>query len=70
MYFPLIVKESVMIEPTETESKETMDAFIDAMIEIAKLAESNPEKIKVAPITTLVGKLDETAAAKQLDISM
>ena len=46
VYFPLIVKEAMMIEPTETESKETMDAFIDAMIEIAKLAESEPEKDK------------------------
>ena len=60
----------MMIEPTETESKETMDAFIDAMIEIAKLAESEPEKIKAAPITTPVGRLDETAAAKNPNIAL
>jgi glycine dehydrogenase subunit 2 len=69
VYFPLIVKEAMMIEPTETESKETMDVFIDAMIEIAKLAESDPEKIKTAPITTPVGRLDETAAAKNPNIA-
>jgi glycine dehydrogenase subunit 2 len=69
VYFPLIVKEAMMIEPTETESKETMDAFIDAMIEIAKLAASDPEKIKAAPITTPIGRLDETAAAKNPNIA-
>jgi glycine dehydrogenase subunit 2 len=69
VYFPLIVKEAMMIEPTETESKETMDAFIDAMIDIAKLAETDPEKIKAAPITTPVGRLDETAAAKNPNIA-
>jgi glycine dehydrogenase subunit 2 len=69
VYFPLIVKESIMIEPTETESRESMDAFIDAMIEIAKLAETDPEKIKTAPVTTPVGRLDETAAAKNPDIA-
>lgn len=70
VYFPLIVKEAMMIEPTETESKETMDAFIDAMIEIAKLAQADPEKIKAAPITTPVGRLDETAAAKNPNITI
>jgi glycine dehydrogenase subunit 2 len=69
VYFPLIVKESIMIEPTETESRETMDAFIDGMIEIAKLAEADPEKIKAAPVTTPVGRLDETAAAKNPNIA-
>jgi glycine dehydrogenase subunit 2 len=69
MYFPMIVKEALMIEPTECESKETLDTFIAAMIEIAKKAESDPASIKAAPITTPVGRLDETAAARNLDIA-
>jgi glycine dehydrogenase subunit 2 len=69
IYFPMIVKEAMMIEPTECESKETLDAFIEAMIEIAKKAESDPASIKSAPITTPVGRLDETAAARNLDIA-
>ena len=69
MYFPMIVKEALMIEPTECESKETMDAFIDAMIELAKKAESQPETLRAAPVTTSVGRLDETKAARQLNIA-
>ncbi len=69
MYFPTTVKEALMIEPTETESKETLDAFIEAMIEIAKLAETDPESITSAPGTTPVGRLDETAAARNLNIA-
>lgn len=69
MYFPTIVKEALMIEPTECESKETMDAFIDAMIKIAETAETDPELLKAAPITTPVGRLDETKAARQLIIA-
>ncbi len=69
MYFPMIVKEALMIEPTETESKETMDIFIEAMIDIAQKAQSDPESIKAAPITTPVGRLDETKAARNLDIA-
>ncbi|MBN1865083.1 MAG: aminomethyl-transferring glycine dehydrogenase subunit GcvPB [Victivallales bacterium] len=69
IYFPLIVKEALMIEPTETESRETLDHFIEAMIEIAELAEENPEKFKSFPSTTPVGRLDETAAARNLDIA-
>lgn len=68
VYFPLIVPEAMMIEPTETESKDTIDLFIADMIEIAKTAESNPEKLHQAPITTPVGRLDETKAARQVDI--
>jgi glycine dehydrogenase subunit 2 len=64
IYFPLIVKEALMIEPTETESKDTLDAFIAAMIEIAKEAEDNPESIHNAPMTTVVGRLDEGKAAR------
>ena len=69
VYFPAIVEEAMMIEPTETESKETLDVFIDAMIDIAKLAEAEPEKLKSAPLTTPVWRPDETAAAKNLNIA-
>ncbi|MCU0666699.1 MAG: aminomethyl-transferring glycine dehydrogenase subunit GcvPB [Candidatus Omnitrophica bacterium] len=65
IYFPLIVKESLMIEPTETESKETLDEFIDVMIEIAKLAQDNPTAITQAPVNTPVRRLDETKAARE-----
>ena len=69
VYFPITVHESIMIEPTETESKETLDAFIDAMIEIAGLAQNDPEKLKAAPVTTPVSRPDEVAAAKNLNIA-
>ena len=69
VYFPTIVPEALMIEPTETESKETIDAFIDAMITIAKTAETQPEKLKSSPNSAPVGRLDETAAARNLDIA-
>ncbi|MFS0575194.1 aminomethyl-transferring glycine dehydrogenase subunit GcvPB [Sporosarcina sp. 179-K 3D1 HS] len=65
IYFPLNVEEGMMIEPTETESKETLDAFIDAMIQIAKEVEENPEIVQEAPHTTVIGRLDETKAARQ-----
>lgn len=65
IYFPLIVKEAIMIEPTETESKETLDAFIETMIEIARLAQENPVLITQAPIHMPVKRLDETRAARQ-----
>jgi glycine dehydrogenase subunit 2 len=65
IYFPLIVKEALMIEPTETESKETLDGFIDTMIEIARLAKEDPESIKKAPVKMPVGRLDETKAARE-----
>lgn len=65
IYFPLNVEECIMIEPTETESKETLDAFIDAMIQIAKEAEETPEVVQEAPHTTVVGRLDETTAARK-----
>ncbi|MHC5075868.1 MAG: aminomethyl-transferring glycine dehydrogenase subunit GcvPB [Planctomycetota bacterium] len=69
VYFPAIVKESMMIEPTETESKETLDAFIEAMKGIAELAKKSPDKLKEAPITTPVSRPDETSAAKDLNIA-
>ena len=65
IYFPLNVEEAIMIEPTETESKETLDSFIDAMIQIAKEVEDNPEIVQTAPHTTVVTRLDETKAARQ-----
>lgn len=65
IYFPLNVEECIMIEPTETESKETLDAFIEAMIQIAKEAEENPEIVQEAPHTTVVKRLDETMAARK-----
>jgi glycine dehydrogenase subunit 2 len=69
VYFPITVHEAIMIEPTETESKETLDAFLDAMIEIADWAENDPEKLKAAPTTTPVSRPDEVAAAKNLNIA-
>ena len=65
-YFPLIVKEALMIEPTETESKQTLDAFIDAMIKIADEAHNTPELLKTAPHNTPIGRLDEVKAARDL----
>ncbi|WP_391116044.1 aminomethyl-transferring glycine dehydrogenase subunit GcvPB [Psychrobacillus sp. L3] len=64
IYFPLNVEEGMMIEPTETESKETLDAFCDAMIQIAKEVEENPEIVQNAPHTTVINRLDETKAAR------
>ncbi|WP_168124025.1 aminomethyl-transferring glycine dehydrogenase subunit GcvPB [Paenibacillus sp. HB172176] len=65
IYFPLNVEECIMIEPTETESKETLDGFIDTMIQIAKEAEETPELVTNAPYTTVVKRLDETNAARK-----
>jgi glycine cleavage system P protein (glycine dehydrogenase) subunit 2 len=66
VYFPLIVHEAIMIEPTETESKETLDGFIDAMIQIAKEADSDPKLLKNAPYDTPVRRVDEAKAAREL----
>lgn len=66
VYFPLIVEEAMMIEPTETESKETLDSFADTMAELARLAHSDPDQLRAAPVTTPVGRLDEARAARQL----
>lgn len=66
--FPLIVEEAMMIEPTETESKETLDRFCDAMIAIAKEVDQYPELIKKAPHTRPIGRLDEVRAARNLDV--
>jgi glycine dehydrogenase subunit 2 len=64
IYFPLIVNSAIMIEPTETESLETLDAFVDAMISIAKEALDNPELLKNAPHNTLVRRVDDVKAAR------
>jgi glycine dehydrogenase subunit 2 len=69
VYFPLIVKEAMMIEPTETESKETMDAFIDAMIRAAELAASDPQQVCQSPRTTPVSRPDEVRAARELKVN-
>lgn len=65
VYFPLIVEEAMMIEPTETESKETLDKFIDTMLQIAEEAENDPEIVQEAPHATYVKRLDETRAARK-----
>jgi glycine dehydrogenase subunit 2 len=68
IYFPLIVAEAMMIEPTETESKETLDEFISAMIEISKECETTPETLHDAPLNTPVKRVDDTLAVRQLDV--
>jgi glycine dehydrogenase subunit 2 len=68
-YFPLIVPECLMIEPTETEAKETLDAFCDALISICREAVEEPDTLHDAPTTQVVGRLDETAAVKVLDVA-
>jgi glycine dehydrogenase subunit 2 len=65
VYFPLVVPEALMIEPTETEPRETLDAFVDAMTEIAREAREAPETVRGAPHTRPVSRLDEVLAAKR-----
>ncbi|MHB8576712.1 MAG: PLP-dependent aminotransferase family protein, partial [Dehalococcoidia bacterium] len=65
VYFPLIVDEALMIEPTEAEGKETLDAFCDAMLAIAREAEANPELVKQAPYSAPLRRLDEATAARR-----
>jgi glycine dehydrogenase subunit 2 len=65
IYFPLVVPEALMIEPTETEAKETLDAFADALLRIAREAAEDPEVIRSAPHGRPVGRLDEVRAARQ-----
>ena len=69
IYFPLIVKEAMMIEPTETESKETLDAFIAAMLRIADEIQTTPEIVKNAPTSAPVRRIDEVKAAKDLKLT-
>lgn len=68
IYFPLIVEEAMMIEPTETESLATMDTFVDTLLELASVSEQDPDSMHRAPETTPVRRLDETAAARKPDI--
>ena len=67
-YFPLLVPECLLIEPTETESRETLDAFVEAMHAILEEAKSDPGKVKKAPYTTPVSRLDDVKAARELDL--
>ena len=67
-YFPLIVEEALMIEPTETESKQTLDQFCDAMIQIARETETDPHVVHEAPVATPVRRLDQTKAAREPDL--
>jgi len=69
IYFPLIVKECLMFEPTETESKETLDRFVDDLRAILALAETDPAAVQAAPVTLPVTRLDETAAARGMHIT-
>lgn len=69
VYFPLIVHEAIMIEPTESESKEMLDSFIDTMLKIAKEIEETPEEVLKSPQTTPIKKVDETLAARQPNLT-
>jgi glycine dehydrogenase subunit 2 len=64
IYFPLVVSGALMIEPTESESKETLDEFVDALLAIAYEIRTSPEALQTAPLTTPVSRLDETRAAR------
>ncbi len=68
-YFPLLVPECLLIEPTETEAKETLDGFVEAMTRILREAEVEPEKVKGAPYTLPVRRLDDVRAARELDLT-
>jgi glycine dehydrogenase subunit 2 len=69
VYFPLIVEEALMVEPTETESKETLDEFVDALKSISEEIDTEPDKVKGAPLTTPVRRVDEALAARTLDVA-
>jgi glycine dehydrogenase subunit 2 len=68
IYFPLIVEEGMLIEPTDTESVETLDAFADALIAIAEEARTEPDVLRSAPHSSPVRRLDEATAARQPDL--
>ena len=68
-YFPLLVPECLLIEPTETESKETLDEFVEVMGTLLTRAASDPQVMKDAPVTTPVRRLDDVKAAKELDVA-
>jgi glycine dehydrogenase subunit 2 len=69
VYFPLIVPEALLIEPTETETRETLDAFADALIAIAQEAQQQPEVLRSAPHRTPVRRLNDALAARRLDVA-
>lgn len=64
-FFPICVNNAMMVEPTETESKATLDRFIEAMEAIDREARANPEALRAAPLKSIVGRLDETRAVRQ-----
>jgi glycine dehydrogenase subunit 2 len=68
VYFPLVVEEAMMVEPTETESRDTLDAFAAAMRQAAEEARSSPDLLHEAPRTTPVRRLDEARAARRLKL--
>jgi glycine dehydrogenase subunit 2 len=68
-YFPLLISECLLIEPTETESKQTLDAFVDAMAQILREAAEDPERLHGAPYTLPVRRLDDVRAARDLDLA-
>ena len=68
-YFPMLVPECLLIEPTETESRETLDGFVEAMVAILAEARSDPARLKAAPYTMPVRRLDDVRAAKHLDLT-
>jgi len=69
VYFPLVVEEAMMVEPTETESKETLDAFAEAMLQVAREASEDPDLLHEAPVTSPVRRLDEAKAARELRLT-
>jgi glycine dehydrogenase subunit 2 len=68
-YFPLLVPECLLIEPTETETKAVLDAFVAAMSQIQQEAQQEPERVRTAPHTMPVRRLDDVRAARQLDLT-
>jgi glycine dehydrogenase subunit 2 len=68
VYFPLVVEEAMMVEPTETESREVLDAFGEAMLQAAREAETDPQLLHDAPVTAPVRRLDEARAARHLKL--
>jgi glycine dehydrogenase subunit 2 len=68
IYFPLIVEEALMVEPTESEPKESLDRFVEVVRQIRREAESDPELLRTAPHATPVSRLDEARAARQTDL--
>ncbi len=69
VYFPLNVPEAIMVEPTESEDRDTLDRFVEVMAELVELAKTDPEKLHEAPVTTPVGRLDEVKAARDMRLS-